>query len=50
MMGYVEVGGFEETRTRVPLTKPHLPQPDLNEAARAADAAREATEQWVPVG
>jgi hypothetical protein len=29
MMVYVEVGGFEETRTRVPLTKPHLPQPDF---------------------
>ena len=25
-------------------------QPDLNEAARAADATREVTEQWLPDG
>ena len=30
--------------------KQHFLQPDLNEAGRAADAARDVTEQWLPVG
>jgi len=27
----------------------NFPEPDLNEAARAADASREVEEQWLPV-
>jgi hypothetical protein len=43
--------GLPVTRGQTPSQHVHnLPEPDLNEAARAADASREAKEQWLPVG
>jgi hypothetical protein len=35
--------GFEEIGSRINSTVHHLPEPDLDEAARAADASREAS-------
>ena len=40
--GFVQTG-FEEMRTQATFDESHFPQPDLDEAARAADATREAT-------
>ena len=40
--------GSRRSEHKLRSVEPHFLQPDLNEAARAADASREVKEQWLP--